>query len=779
MRNIIDNLNNFIAEQKVYYEASIEPDSQENWNQEKWASSNGNWLSTRDKQILNFKNAKRLKGFKSKEIQQPYIDFCKAYIVFQYRTKRSGAEALGASLMSLKRLYVVLCETTLQSSPIYLTTDIFQKVDDMLVASGYANIGDAAANLAAIQKNLIQHNLTITSLTYKNIHPANNKINSTKKERKAQQILKSKVIDDSEREDEEKLISVEAFVALTWIANNFEHQWEQLASRIIDILLITGMRGNEVMFLPRDCWIEREILNENDGKPIYDSEGNTLKSYGLQYYSEKSSEIRIHWLEGNAVPVAKRAIDDILSITEPYHKHAKWLVETGGKTILPPHLFGDLISSDEFLEYIYDGNAKYNKSKKRKQEYEARGSVQNWFVVRNIEPVKEERASNTAITRYYRRSDVEHEIRKSLPSYDNFLNYVFDVRGSTLKLSIDELLIITPSDAISLSRSNRLQPAVQPIKLNHINRFIGSGKGRSIFEKYGFTEVDGEPIQLTSHMPRHNINTFLALAGLTEHQQTIAMGRNDIQQNATYQHLSIEEKQSRGKTESVLPAPARSPQNHNPTLPIENIKQTDVISVHPKQSFERNIQRAFHALDNKEQIEEYLNDALDAGVVLGELADAFGEIKEKSPELTKEFLETHGYFHIVSHGACSRHVALHGCHKRLKCISGGGCENLHVTGRAGELEAIQATYDNMLQNIRRLDDMYGHDVNYQHAIEDQKQDAEKMGFILEKAREVRSSMVPMQIFPSGANLGLKTKRKTLVDVFVSAMPDKNTPKGVK
>ncbi|MCZ0104027.1 hypothetical protein OYS96_27515, partial [Raoultella ornithinolytica] len=39
-----------------------------------------------------------------------------------------------------------------------------------------------------------------------------------------------------------------------------------------------------------------------------------------------------------------------------------------------------------------------------------------------------------------------------------------------------------------------------------------------------------------NYVPRHNINTFLAIAGVTDHIQAILMGRVDITQNKHYQH---------------------------------------------------------------------------------------------------------------------------------------------------------------------------------------------------------------------------------------------------
>lgn len=75
-----------------------------------------------------------------------------------------------------------------------------------------------------------------------------------------------------------------------------------------------------------------------------------------------------------------------------------------------------------------------------------------------------------------------------------------------------------------------------------INSFFGNSLSRSVFEKYNLLENETEHSKLTSHIPRHNINTFLALSGLAEHLQAMLMGRVDIKQNQYYQHLALKQR---------------------------------------------------------------------------------------------------------------------------------------------------------------------------------------------------------------------------------------------
>ncbi|MBF4360315.1 hypothetical protein EAY21_26270, partial [Vibrio anguillarum] len=79
-----------------------------------------------------------------------------------------------------------------------------------------------------------------------------------------------------------------------------------------------------------------------------------------------------------------------------------------------------------------------------------------------------------------------------------------------------------------------------------ISKFLGYGqtgnRERSVFAKYGLINENGEIDTMYSHSPRHGINTFYALADVSDHLQAMFMGRNDIKQNKNYQHLSFEDR---------------------------------------------------------------------------------------------------------------------------------------------------------------------------------------------------------------------------------------------
>jgi hypothetical protein len=58
------------------------------------------------------------------------------------------------------------------------------------------------------------------------------------------------------------------------------------------------------------------------------------------------------------------------------------------------------------------------------------------------------------------------------------------------------------------------------------------GATQSIFARYGFTEADGSPIKLTSHMFRHWLNTLAQQGGMGEHEIARWFGRKHSGHNA-------------------------------------------------------------------------------------------------------------------------------------------------------------------------------------------------------------------------------------------------------
>ncbi len=93
--------------------------------------------------------------------------------------------------------------------------------------------------------------------------------------------------------------------------------------------------------------------------------------------------------------------------------------------------------------------------------------------------------------------------------------------------------------------------------LTDLNFDLGPSQDRlSIFDRYGFTDAQGAPLKITSHQIRHLINTEAQRVGLTDEQIAHWSGRRRVDQNAVYDHRTLEERieQTRQAVEEVQSA---------------------------------------------------------------------------------------------------------------------------------------------------------------------------------------------------------------------------------
>lgn len=67
---------------------------------------------------------------------------------------------------------------------------------------------------------------------------------------------------------------------------------------------------------------------------------------------------------------------------------------------------------------------------------------------------------------------------------------------------------------------------------------LGDRSHRSIFDRYGYRDAAGRRLKLTSHQPRHLLNTIAQRGGLSNLEIAKWSGRADVRQNRTYNHMT-------------------------------------------------------------------------------------------------------------------------------------------------------------------------------------------------------------------------------------------------
>ena len=390
MKQVIENIQRFIQARRDYYEAEIEPVTQQSWSATTWGNQSTGWLSIRaGKSSMAHTEISRMKGFESQVIaDRDYVDFIKAVVVHQYEkapaNRKPSPQSLLLTHLTLKRIYAGLRATRQQTNPIYIDTSVFQYIDETLVSVGYKNVFDAMTNANTVQRLLILEGLTLTAPQYEHKHTADNKKNRGKVARKA---VEEGVVDDWSRDDDEqRLITFAALKGFAAITTSPRHYWEELGCRVVDLLFCTGLRGDEVLFLPRDCWVTRPLRSKETGMPLIAVDGSPMEQHGIRYYAEKHAENRIHWFESNAAPIARRAYLRILELTNPFHQHARWIVESGGKHIL--NWNESTVTESDLINHIIESNVRYTETKDKRPLYQRlQNGVRSWVKARKLSPI--------------------------------------------------------------------------------------------------------------------------------------------------------------------------------------------------------------------------------------------------------------------------------------------------------------------------------------------------------------------------------------------------------
>lgn len=283
-----------------------------------------------------------------------------------------------------------------------------------------------------------------------------------------------------------------------------------------------------------------------------------------------------------------------------------------------------------------------------------------------------------------------------------------------------------------------------------INSFFGNSLSRSVFEKYNLLENETEHSKLTSHIPRHNINTFLALSGLAEHLQAMLMGRVDIKQNQYYQHLALKQRKVTAslleKQELVLYENAK--QELKPEYPIDSIKDDGIMYFSEKLDLENNLKMNLQTFDSKNEVASYVKESF-FDEYFQDIAESFNELVKEDQSLANSLVQRHACLHPLPFGGCMREVAVHDCSKRLACQSGDQCGNFALTGRKGELEALQHTLNELLDEFAHIEQIVIHDLSYSEMLEDLRQKILYLSDLKTKALGRQNSLTPVPVFHYG------------------------------
>lgn len=711
----MNSYDKFIDEQKEYFENSLYQPNDALWEDSAWLRTGvgSSWLLSRGKSSISFNSINRAKGLSNINISEDYQQFCKAMLVYSYRQANGkvSPQKLVAELLVLKRWFYSLKEITYDTHPTKLSTEILNHAYYLLKNNSSAtNLPDHVGTFKRLQDVVNKYGFTSKKLEFEVDLKYINKQNRTQKARTTKELLEDKNIDEN-KINVEKLISIQTFINIASLKNLCQSEGEKILLNSLFLSIITGFRSTETIMLKKDCLIERPILDPQTNEPI-SINGKVQSMLGIRYYGAKGAGKRIHWVEPSSITLVKSIIQNTLELTEQYRKHLIYLRQKNLKDFLPKgidDISDDLIELDDLTDHLFISK------KQTRGRGGQRDAILSTFKNAQVKPDKVS-PDGTGELKFYSKETLNKFI-VSIANYDaeEPINKKFEFEGKLVNIPYEDLLFIVQHGSTTLSRSLINKTNITTLDNRVINNFLGTGNNKSVFEKYNLKDSDNQISKISSHIPRHNINTFLAIAEILDHLQAMLMGRVDIEQNKHYQHLSIKQisqnasltsnsNQFRTSNElmAVSEEPMRSLKN-NIKSPIDDVLEYGLMLFSNDKDLENNLKNNLHTFDNANEVSNFIEQSMGDGY-FDDIAKAFNEIAPTEPDKAKELIDTHAYLHPLPFGSCMRNIAAHGCPKRLACQSGASCVNFTVTGRLGELENLRLTKDRLTDQAKSLAD---------------------------------------------------------------------------
>ncbi|MFX1825689.1 hypothetical protein [Acinetobacter sp. AS5] len=349
---------------------------------------------------------------------------------------------------------------------------------------------------------------------------------------------------------------------------------------------------------------------------------------------------------------------------------------------------------------------------------------------------------------HYLKKDISDYIKSLTPNFKSDLPFVHILNGNEFNEEIlyEDLLFLHEYKSLNLSRKFSHKSNVIPFTCTIINNFLGGGQNLSVFEKYYLKENDTEYSKLSTHIPRHNINTFLALSGLSEHLQALLMGRIDIKQNQYYQHVAIKHRKIAAtlldKHELIH---LDHKENYLHSNPVESIKHDGYMYFSKDLDLDSNLKMNLQSFDNKQEISEHIKNSFFEDI-FSDIAEAFNELSHSDLSKADSLVERHAYLHPLPFGGCMRDVAVHDCPKRMACQSGDKCGNFTITHRKGELDNLESMINSLIVNYHKTLSIVQHDKSYTHMLSEIKNKISNLNVIKERALSIRNDLTPIRIF---------------------------------
>ncbi|EHK4782641.1 hypothetical protein VPH80_000935 [Vibrio parahaemolyticus] len=724
MRDHFRYFNEFIAEQKSFFEEALlpevnaginDPKKYYSWEKNNWSySPASHGFLAKATKLLNFDKIKasgmkglikpKEKTFKALEINKNYSAFMKAYCVLLYKRGDPSGAAVLAQQLILKRVYVRMVMTGVDPHPVRITSELLQDATDMLAKSRTGNSAITNAAKDYDDANVIAQYLNHAGFTMNQIEiKKKQKGIATRTTKVGKRAKRAEYAEDLDEEEHEKNLSIQTFLNVVALRGMVQHDSERIVLNLVLLLMVTGFRHMEAAATRYNSFKVVEIEDQTI-KARMEKRGLPTFYLGIVYLGEKGAGHRTHWIEPLAVEVVDELWVDTIVLTEKLRSQIEYVRKIGFKSLLPKAWLtrpsndnvvvsiDPLVNLDDIVDEVYESFASTVASRGRAT---ARGYAKRKITNSGLDIVPNSviaLGGNKKEIRY-RQSDIERFVRNAVENDPDISNdFIYRQTDSKTKavssVPYEELLFIIPQGSAAMKRTGALKVVPEIIHLDIFSPFLGyGGKGnreRSIFAKYNLSDENGEIATMHSHTPRHGINTFFAIAGVSEHLQAMFMGRRDFTQNENYQHLAIKEK----AVSSALVAVNNTESFFKEGTALEYVKSEAVIGLNSNLSLDNAFAQAMHTHTTTQDKTSFVVDMVNNSdtEIFSEFDELFAMMDEAEKKVTAS---PHSDLNALVIGSCMRKLYLFQCPYNMKCQDGAPCPYFTLTGRDDELPKIE------------------------------------------------------------------------------------------
>lgn len=436
------------------------------------------------------------KNIKTKiSVAEPFLSFAKAMIIYMHAMRPT--KAIRQRYIAFLYFEAALYETNCTNNPIYTTPQILNRactlmLERLTLTTAYS----VAKQLELIFELMRNHGILTATSNWKSLlqHPRPHR---------------NRIGKEFDEERYKKLPNPRALEALAQIFTSDLATPREIAfSSMCALMLCAPDRITEVLHLPFNCLTQEWKDPESEATGI-----------GLRWFPLKGAAPMIKTVIPSMKDVATRAISQLKQISKNARLVALWYEANPTKLYLPAHLEylrdKELLSMNELGLILYNGNC-------------GKTTAREW-AKRHKLPLT---GGGIGIPRHIAFQDVEKQVLAMLPDG-------FPIMDQDTGMRYSEALCITCANELDLKNAHTLC-IIAPIKYPAFRQALKSTETlKSIFEERGFTDENGTPLFISSHMLRHYLNTLARQGGkLSEEDIAMWSGRKNIRHNAVYNHVS-------------------------------------------------------------------------------------------------------------------------------------------------------------------------------------------------------------------------------------------------